>query len=501
MKKTNIVVLLVFGLCCIMACHHHHDHEHEHHHEHEHEGVGQWITVYGGDYEIYAETTPVIMGEKMTVVSHITQIKDYKPVEDSAVEMMVAWQGKDYQKVEVLIEDAGKYKATLTPETSGVARLKWIMKDGTELKMDSLKVYANREKWEAIDHTKPAPPNSVTFTKEQGWACDFGTELVEPAVFGNVIKTAAEVVSAQGDERVVTAKASGIINYSSSGIVEGSVVKKGQRLFVIESSGMADGNMNVRYQEALASYSAAKAEYERKQTLAKEKIVSQSDLERSKATYEASKATYDNLKGNFSPKGAEVKSPESGYVKRITVRNGEFVEAGQAVVVITQNKDLYLRAEVSPRYYTYLKDASDANIETGNGMVYNVGELGGSIVGYGKSTGDGNGLIPITYRIENRVDLMAGNFVTLYVVCKSTEQVITIANEGIVEEMGNNFVFVQVTPELFEKRLVTIGGSDGKRTVIESGVKEGERVVSKGAIMVKLAQGAGALDPHAGHVH
>ena len=67
--------------------------------------------------------------------------------------------------------------------------------------------------------------------------------------------------------------------------------------------------------------------------------------------------------------------------------------------------------------------------------------------------------------------------------------------------MGNTFVFVEVEPELYEKRLVTLGGNDGKRTVVTSGLKAGERVVTKGATMVKLAQGAGALDPHAGHVH
>ena len=33
------------------------------------------------------------------------------------------------------------------------------------------------------------------------------------------------------------------------------------------------------------------------------------------------------------------------------------------------------------------------------------------------------------------------------------------------------------------------------------GVAPGERVVSKGGVLLKLSQGAAALDPHAGHVH
>lgn len=67
--------------------------------------------------------------------------------------------------------------------------------------------------------------------------------------------------------------------------------------------------------------------------------------------------------------------------------------------------------------------------------------------------------------------------------------------------MGNYFVYVQLTPEFFEKREVKIGDTDGVRTAILSGLNESERVVSKGAILVKLAQSTGALDAHAGHVH
>jgi multidrug efflux pump subunit AcrA (membrane-fusion protein) len=54
---------------------------------------------------------------------------------------------------------------------------------------------------------------------------------------------------------------------------------------------------------------------------------------------------------------------------------------------------------------------------------------------------------------------------------------------------------------LFEKRLVVPGVTDGRNTRINSGINSGERIVTNGAISLKLAQGTGALDPHAGHVH
>ena len=67
--------------------------------------------------------------------------------------------------------------------------------------------------------------------------------------------------------------------------------------------------------------------------------------------------------------------------------------------------------------------------------------------------------------------------------------------------MGNYFVFVQLTPEFFEKREVKIGKTDGIRTEILSGIQSGERIVAKGAVLVKLSQATGTLDAHSGHVH
>jgi hypothetical protein len=54
---------------------------------------------------------------------------------------------------------------------------------------------------------------------------------------------------------------------------------------------------------------------------------------------------------------------------------------------------------------------------------------------------------------------------------------------------------------VFEKREVKIGTTDGMRTEIKSGISSLDRIVCKGAILVKLAQSSGTLDAHSGHVH
>ena len=62
-------------------------------------------------------------------------------------------------------------------------------------------------------------------------------------------------------------------------------------------------------------------------------------------------------------------------------------------------------------------------------------------------------------------------------------------------------MFVQVTPERFEKRLIQTGETDGILTEVTGGLKDSERIVTKGAMLIKLAQATGALDAHSGHVH
>lgn len=344
--------------------------------------------------------------------------------------------------------------------------------------------------------------NVIQFSNAQGLKVGLALEKVQYSDFGQVIRTTAQVLPSQGDEREATATAAGVVVFANPNLVEGAAVKAGQTLFEIQSSGMADNNMSVRLQEASANYNVAKADYERKQKLVESRIVSQSDLERSRAAYELAKATYDNLRNNFSQNGSVVRAPISGYVKSINVRNGGFVETGRSVVTVAQNRDLQLRAEVQPRNYAALKNITGVNIRVaGSDSVLTLADLHGSLVSYGKATGTDNPLIPVTFRVRNTGSLLSGSFVGIYITTASDRQVLTVANDGIVEEMGNCFVFVKVCQEEYEKRLVTLGATDGLRTEITSGLKEGEWVVSHGASMVKLAQGAGALDPHAGHVH
>jgi RND family efflux transporter MFP subunit len=230
--------------------------------------------------------------------------------------------------------------------------------------------------------------------------------------------------------------------------------------------------------------------------------VSASELQRAKAEYDNAKALYETIKNNFSQSGQKVTSPISGYVCQLMVKNGEYVEAGKPIMSVSQNKKLYIRADLQPRYYSVLNNIRTANFRIPKtNTSYRLEDLDGRLVSFGKSADNGNVLIPVTFEVNNTVGLLSGSFVDLYIKTQSDNPMLTVANGALIEEMGNFFVFVQLTPELFEKREIQKGATDGYRTAVLGGLKAGERVVAKGAVLVKLAQASGALDPHAGHVH
>ena len=75
-----------------------------------------------------------------------------------------------------------------------------------------------------------------------------------------------------------------------------------------------------------------------------------------------------------------------------------------------------------------------------------------------------------------------------------------VPKAAVLTEAGRPYVFVQIGGESFARRFIEIATRDGDLVGIRSGVKPGERVVTRGAYDVQLASAAGGL-PAEGHVH
>jgi len=345
-------------------------------------------------------------------------------------------------------------------------------------------------------------PNSVVFTQEQCMKIDFSCDCPQLQPMGTIIKTTALVQPSQGSEFVVVAKSSGAIRFTSDNTLEGIEVKAGQSLATVSGSGFAEKSIGVKYAEAKSNYEKALAEYNRAKELSVDKIVSDKELQNVKNQFETAKAVYNNLKSNSGESGQNVVSPISGFVKQLYVKNGSYVEEGQPVMLVAQSKTLLITAEVSQRYAGIIGSINSAVIEIpGSNKSYELSELNGKIVSSGKSANSESYLLPVNLQVNNKGDLVPGNFVKVYLKSITNKKALTIPLTAIIEEQGNYYVWVKVHPELYEKREVKTGVNDGKQIEILSGITLNDSIVTRGAMSIKLAQATGALDAHSGHVH
>jgi len=473
---------------------------------HEKEEVKLQLTAYSPEFELFAEADPFVVGKSSNILSHFSHLPDFKALEKGSVTIRLQIGTTEVTQTFDAPKRKGIFSFDLKPTVQGVGKIIYGIKTeniSSQVVVSDITVYSGEEQAdEAAAKKVSSRTNTVVFTKEQSWKIDFSTELPAVEPFGQVIKTSALVESAAGDEVIVSAKMNGTVLYSGGSILEGKSVIAGQGLFSVSGSDMADNNLAVRIIEAQNNYERTQLEYDRKKSLAKDKIVSDKDLLTAKNEFENSKATYDMLRKNFSSAGQTISSPISGFVKQTFVSNGQYVTAGQPLVSVTKNKTLLLRADIQQKYAPLLQSFSTANIRTlHNNTTYTLEQLNGKLLSYGRNTNSDNFLIPVSLQIDNVGGFISGEFVELYLKTITSSVALTIPNEALLEEQGNFFVFVQVHPELFEKREITVGSTDGIRSEIKSGITNADRIVTKGAILVKLAQSSGALDAHSGHVH
>ena len=402
-------ILLIIVFITMAGCHGHQDHSHSHsHHDHDHaHDETLQLFAYGAGVEVFAEAMPFVAGQPSDIIAYFTHLEDFKPMLEGSVtaRLFIGWNSVD-QTLEQPTSP-GIYEFSLQPTTTGRGRLVFEVKtaeDEFQITIPNITIFSNEhDAHEAAAEEAVTSVNGAVFTKEQSWKVDFATEEARREPFGQIIRTTAQIQPAQGDQRIVAAQMSGIALFSNDNMMEGRAVSAGQTLFTIDGSGMADNNLAVRIAEAESEYNRAKAEYERKSALAAENVVSQSEVLNARAEFINAEAVYNNLRRNFSGGRQTVSSPISGFITRVLVGNGEYVEAGQSVMVVSQNRDLFIKAELQPRHFEVLGNVASANIRTlNNNSAYTLEELGGRMVSYGRSTDVNNPLIPVIFQVNNR---------------------------------------------------------------------------------------------------
>lgn len=340
---------------------------------------------------------------------------------------------------------------------------------------------------------KAGHSDEIILAPEKAKAAGVEAETVRAGSFRNVIHTSGQVLAAQGEEATVVAASSGVVSFSRK-VAEGMQVGKGTELLSVSAAHIQDGDP---VQKAKVAYEKAKEEYERAQKLVSSQIVSQKDFAALREAYENARLTYEALKPSMSGKGVSVKSPIGGFIKTCLVKEGDYVTVGQPLMTVTQTRRLVLKAEVSERYYAQLSQVVSANFQTPyNNKVYSLESLGGKLLSFGKSSGDTSYYVPVTFEFDNRGEMIPGSFVEVYLLSGERNGVLSLPLSALTEEQGVYFVYLKLDEECYKKQEVKLGTSDGSRVEILSGIKDGDTVVTRGAIHVKLASASNAIPAH-----
>ncbi len=471
-----------------------------------HEDLKVSFTAYSDSFELFAEADPFVTGVTSNVLSHFSTLPDFNSLDSGTVTLKLIVSGQTTEQTLEKPTRRGIYSFDITPAGTGTGVMEFVVRtaSGEDLVIvPDVTVYA--DSGAAVNGVKshqPGTTNTSVFTKEQSWKIDFSTGYPRREPFGKMIRATALVQPAKDDEVVVAAKTGGTVSFTGNFMLEGTEVLTGQALFMVKGSGFAEENSAVRFAEAQNNYKQAEADFERAGLLAADKIVSERQLLEAKTRYENAKSVFESLQQNLSPSGQAVTSPMTGFVRQLLVENGQYVETGQPLMVISKNRTLLLRAEVQQSHARALNSILTATIRSSvDNKIYTLEELGGKVLSVGKASSSDSYLIPVSLQINNRGDFVPGSFVELWLKTVTDMEALTIPVSSIIEEQGSFFVFVQVTPERFEKRLIQTGATDGIRTEVTGGLKDDERIVTEGAINIKLAQATGALDAHSGHVH
>lgn len=344
---------------------------------------------------------------------------------------------------------------------------------------------------------KTAHSDEIVLTPEKAKAAGVEAEVIHPGAFREVIQAGGQILSAQGQEATVVAASSGVVSFSRK-IAEGIEVGKDSELLSVSAEHIQEGDP---VRKAKVAYEKAKEEYERAEKLVGSQIVSQKEFAALREAYQNARLTYEALLPSKSGKGVAVKAPIGGFVKNCLVKEGDYVTVGQPLMTVTQMRRLVLKADVSERYYAQLPRIVSANFKTPyNNKVYCLENLGGKVLSFGKSSGDTSYYVPVTFEFDNRGDMVPGAFVEVFLLSGERQGVISLPESALTEEQGLYFVYLKLDDECYKKQEVQLGTSNGERVEILSGLKDGDTVVTRGAIHVKLAAASNAIPAHS-HNH
>ncbi len=291
----------------------------------------------------------------------------------------------------------------------------------------------------------------------------------------------------------------------------GDKVKRGQRLLTLNSSALAQAQAD--YLRADGVYRTAKLDIERLQGLVEDKIVSQARFQQAQSNFQAAKANLAASKAALSAYGMRnkdievlmqvknyglltLRAPSAGTVTSDNFHLGQRITAGTQLMRIVDESTVWVEVKLPQSQIKGVHLAGQAVVlNKANQESYPA-----KVINIYHQLDNATRTVGVRLEVHNPQDaLHPGMFVTAEIESGVKGSKYLFLPAQAVQRQGSELiVFVEEETGHFERREVEIGKSNMGLVTILSGIKEGERVVVKGAFVLasELAKSGFAVHNH-----
>jgi RND family efflux transporter MFP subunit len=469
-------------------------------------------TVWTEKSELFLEYTGRKAGQECTFLLHFTDLGTFKPVAEGPLVLTFTSTGSEPLTITVKgPAPPGIFKAQATFKNAGKYTLKAVIANKTfsdEILVDNLEITAVGDN----PHEVPPPAGDrtlIAFSKEQQWRIEFKTEKPTRREVSSSFLSPGEFIPVSNSEVTISAPLAGILSVSKRLPYLGQKVERDQTVAQIEPAAFQQGGvgqLSAAYSEAKNRAILAQKEYDRAKRLYEAKAVPKRRLEEAEIALDTTQAALSPLeramestkKGTVEHK-IMVPSPLQGTVVELLVSNGKAVEAGQPLMRVINTSTLWLRANVQATEIAKLKQFDE--------VFFAVSGVDGTfrptrLVAVNEMVDPKSRTVPVVFEVPNPKGLFkVGMFADVSIVSGKAHNLPTLPEQALFEDEGRFFVYVQKEGEAFERREVAVGTRGGGYAHISGGIRDDERVVTRGGYYVKLASLSSRTQQGHGHEH
>lgn len=483
----------------------------------EEEPVALSVTRWTDRTELFAEYPPLAVGETSRFAIHLTRLDTFEPLSEGTVEVQL--RGGSGQPEVFRVEAPsrpGIFGVDVTPAHAGTRDLLIVLRSAGvddehragEVDVDA---HAGAARAAAPDGGAEAP--GISFLKEQQWSLDFGTGVVSEQAVRESIRVPARLEARPGGAADVVAPIGGRLTRVLD-LPLGAGVTRGQALAWLLPPPAVPGDLPQLQRaraEALTALALATRDRGRAERLTQAGAAPEKRLDDARsseeqagarlAAAEASLAQYDAARAGGAPDAQGlfvIRAPVTGIIARRDAATGANIAAETILFRVVDAVQVHVVGQVPEADATKVRAVSMAEIE----IPGREGRVpAGRLASVGRVLDPQSRTLPITFGLDNRsLGLPVGQAVFLHLLMDTTAPRPVVPAAAVVDDAGRPIVFVQREGETFERRAVTLGPRSGDLVQVVEGVQAGDRVVTKGAYLVRLASLSTSVPAH-GHVH